>query len=128
MSDLHEAQRNNAIGRLEAGHANSFESNRKCNVCEKEFRLNHNTSQLMTLHFNTVKVLFFVGINFRSYTWSPTIGPTQDMYIRLRHLWERFTAASSNASAIPGGLGISDQSVHNRLREAGITARRLVNK
>ena len=49
------------------------------------------------------------------------------MYIRLRHLWERFTAASSNASAIPGELGISDQSVHNRLREAGITARPLVN-
>jgi hypothetical protein len=49
------------------------------------------------------------------------------MYIRLRHLWERFTAASPNASAIPGSFRISNQSVHNRLRDTGITARPLVN-
>jgi hypothetical protein len=36
--------------------------------------------------------------------------------IRLRHLRDRFTTATSTAAAIPGQRRISDQTVRNRLR------------
>jgi hypothetical protein len=52
--------------------------------------------------------------------------PAQDRHIRLRHLRDRFTTATSTAAAIPGQRRISDQTVRNRLREAGIRARRPV--
>jgi hypothetical protein len=50
----------------------------------------------------------------------------QDRYIRLRHLRERFTTATSTALTIPGVRRISDQIVRNCLRDAGIRARRPV--
>jgi hypothetical protein len=49
---------------------------------------------------------------------------TQDRHIRLRHLRDRFTTAISTAAAIPGQRKISDQTIRNHLREAGIRARR----
>jgi hypothetical protein len=52
--------------------------------------------------------------------------PAQDHHIRLRHLRDRFTTATSTAAAIPGRRRISDQTVRNRLREAGTRARRPV--
>jgi hypothetical protein len=52
--------------------------------------------------------------------------PAQDRHIRLRHLRDRFTTATSTAVAIPGQRRISNQTVRNRLREAGIRARRPV--
>ena len=52
--------------------------------------------------------------------------PTQVRHIRLRHLWDRFTTTTSTAAAIPGQRRISDQTVRNRLHEAGIRARRPV--
>ena len=51
------------------------------------------------------------------------IGRLQDCHIRLRHLRDRFTTATSTAATIPGQRRISDQTVRNRLREAGIRAR-----
>ena len=50
----------------------------------------------------------------------------QDRYIRVRHLRQRTTTATSTAAAIPGHRRISDQTVRNRLRDAGIRARRPV--
>ena len=51
----------------------------------------------------------------------------QDRYIRLRHLRDRTLAASATTTAIPAGLWqISNQTVRNRLREAGLAARRPV--
>ena len=52
--------------------------------------------------------------------------PAQDRHIRLRHLRDRFTTATSTAAAIPGQHRISEQTVRNCLREAGIRARRPV--
>jgi hypothetical protein len=52
--------------------------------------------------------------------------PAQDRHIRLRHLLDRFTTATSTAAAIPGQRSISDQAIRNCLREAGIRARRPV--
>ena len=52
--------------------------------------------------------------------------PAQDRHIRLRHLRDRFTTVTSTAAAIPGQRRISDQTVRNRLRKAGIRARRPV--
>jgi hypothetical protein len=52
--------------------------------------------------------------------------PAQNRHIRLRHLRNRFTTATSNAAAIPGPRRISHQTVRNRIREAGIRARRPV--
>ena len=43
----------------------------------------------------------------------------QDLHIRLYHLRERCTTASFTASAIPGELKISDQTIRNRLRDTG---------
>jgi hypothetical protein len=54
------------------------------------------------------------------------ITAAHDRYIRLRHLRERFTTATSTASTIPGVRRISDQTVSNRLRCVGIRARRPV--
>ena len=48
--------------------------------------------------------------------------PAQDRHIRLRHLLDRFTTATSTAAAIPGQRRISHQIVRNRLRKAGIRA------
>jgi hypothetical protein len=39
--------------------------------------------------------------------------PAQDRHIRLRHLRDRFTTATSTAAAIPGQRRISDQTVRN---------------
>ena len=50
----------------------------------------------------------------------------QDRYIRVRHLRDRTTTATSTATALPGVRGISDQTVRNRLREEGLRARRPV--
>jgi hypothetical protein len=52
--------------------------------------------------------------------------PAHDSHIRLRQLRDRFTTATATAAAIPGPRRISDQTVRNRLREAGIRARRSV--
>ena len=52
--------------------------------------------------------------------------PAQNRHIWLRHFRDRFTTATSTAAAIPEQRRISDQTVRNRLREAGIRARRPV--
>ena len=52
----------------------------------------------------------------------------QDRYIRVRHLRDRTTTATSTAAQIPGDGRISDQTVRNRLREAGLFARRPVQR
>ena len=52
--------------------------------------------------------------------------PAQDRYIRLHHLRHRQATATDTAGKVPGLRRISDQTVRNRLREAGIRARRPV--
>ena len=51
---------------------------------------------------------------------------TQDRYIRVRHLRNRTTTATTSAAQIPGLLRILDKTVRNRPMEAGIALRRPV--
>ena len=53
---------------------------------------------------------------------------TQDWYIRTSHLWDRYRMATTTARVTPGthNPSISAQTVHNRLRDAGLRACRPV--
>lgn len=51
---------------------------------------------------------------------------THDHFIRLRHLRERFTTATSTALAIPGQCRFSDKILRNRMRDAGVRTRQPV--
>ena len=48
----------------------------------------------------------------------------QDRLIRLRHLRNRFLPASATAQELPGPRRVTDQTVRNRLRDAGLRAMR----
>lgn len=111
MPRLTEAQRNNAIGRLEAGES------------QTAVATTFNVSQ------STISRLWNRYRQHGSTCDLPRSGrprvttATQDRYIRVRHLRDRFTTATFTASSIPGRRRISDQTVRNRLRDAGIRAR-----
>ena len=102
MPRLNEAQCSNAIGRIETGESQTAVATTALNVSQSII------SRFWDMYRPRVTTAF------------------QDRYIRLRHLRERFTTSSSTASAIPGGLIISYQTVRNRLRDAKIRARRPV--
>ena len=57
---------------------------------------------------------------------SRVITAAQERYIRVRHLRDRFTTATSISSSILGRHRVFDQTVWIRLREAGRNARRPV--
>ena len=111
MPGLNEAQRNNAISHLEAWESQSAIA-RQLNVSQSTIaRLWHRYQQ----HGSS---------RDRPRSGRPCVTtPAQDRFIRLRHLRNRFTTASSTASVVPGLRTISDQTVRNRLREAGIRSR-----
>ena len=114
MQRLNEAERNNTIGRLEAGESQTAVA-RTFNVFQR-----------------TISRLWDRYQQHGSSRDLPRSGrprvttAAQDRYIRLRHLRDRFTTATSTASRVPGMRRISDQTVRNRLRDAGIRARRPV--
>jgi DNA invertase Pin-like site-specific DNA recombinase len=114
MPRLNEAQRNNAISRLETdGPKTAVVSN---------FNVSQGTISRLWERYQkdgSTRDLPRPG-RLRMTT------DAQDRYIRSRHLRERFTTATSTASTIPGVRRISDQTVRNRLRNAGIRARRPV--
>ena len=114
MPRLNEDQRNNAIGRLQAGETQTHVS-RVLNVFQSNIsRLWDRYQQQGSTHDGP-----------RSGRPRVTT-PAQDRHIRLSHLRNRFTTATSTAASIPGQHRISDQTVRNRLRQAGIRARRPV--
>ncbi|MGH0137549.1 UNVERIFIED_CONTAM: hypothetical protein FKN15_004873 [Acipenser sinensis] len=105
MPRLTEAQENNAIGHLEAVA-------QRLNVSQSTIgRLWHGYQQCGT-------TLDCPGSGRQHVTTE-----AQDRFICLRHLHDRFTTATSTTSAVPGMCRISDQTVINHLREAGIRAR-----
>lgn len=112
MPRLTEAQRNNAIGHLEAGESQSAVA-RRLHVSQSTIgRLWHRLQQ----HGTT---------RDRPRSGRPRVTtPAQDRFIRLRHLRNRFLTASSTTTSVPGLRRISDQTVRNRLRDAGIRSRR----
>lgn len=116
MPRLNAAQRNNAIGRLQAG-ATQQEVARHFGVSRQTI------SALWTRYNNTNRV------DDRPRSGRPRVTTqAQDRYIRLRHLRDRTTTATSTTTQIPGVRRISDQTVRNRLREAGLFARRPVRR
>ena len=114
MPRLNEDQCNNAIGRLKAGETQTHVS-RVLNVSQNNIsRLWDRYQQQGSTHD-------------RPRSGRPRVTtPAQDRHIRLRHLRDRFTTATSTAAAIPGQRRISHQIVRNRLLEAGIRTRRPV--
>ena len=114
MPRLNEDQQNNAIGRLQAGETQTHVY-RVLNVSQSNIsRLWDRYQQQGSTHD-------------RPRSGPPRVTtPAQNRHIRLRHLRDRFTTATSTAAAIPGQRRISHQTVRNRLHEAGIRARRPV--
>jgi len=112
MPRLTDAQRNNAIGRMEAGESQS------------------DIAVVLNVTQSTISRLWSRYQQTGTSRDHPRSGRprvttvAQDRYIRLRHLRQRFLTASSTTNAIPGLRRISDQTVRNRLREADIRPRR----
>ena len=112
MPRLTNDQRNIAIGRLQAGETHSA------------------VSRLLNVHLTTISRLWdrFTqngNVRDRPRSGRPRVTTdAQDRYIRLRHLRDRFLTAASTTAAIPGLRRISDQTVRNRLRQAGLRPRR----
>ncbi|CAM1319485.1 Uncharacterised protein r2_g2783 [Pycnogonum litorale] len=112
MPRLNNAQRNNAIGRLEAGMSRS--------EVARFFHVSPSTiSRLWTRYQQQETTRDFPRSGRPRATTT-----AQDRYIRLRHLRQRMTTATSTASTIPGLGTISDQTVRNRQRDAGLRPRR----
>ena len=114
MATLNRDERDNAIGRLQAGQ-------RQGDVA-RAFNVSRSTISRLWSRFQA--------------TGTPTDRPrsgrprattaAQDRFIVLRHLRDRFTPASSTAQAIRNTRRISDQTVRNRLHTAGLRACRPV--
>ena len=112
MPRLNAAERNIAIGRLEAGQSQNA------------------VAQHFQVHRSTISRLWNRYTRYNSTEDRPRSGrprvttPAQDRYIRLHHLRHRHVAATDTAGHVPGVLRLSDQTIGNRLRQAGIRARR----
>lgn len=114
MPRLSEPQRNNAIGRLDAGESRT--------AVARAFHVSPSTISRLWDRYQQHGSTRDLPRSGRPRVTTPG----QDRYIRVRHLRERLTTATSTAAAIPGLRRISDQTVRNRLREVGIRARRPV--
>jgi hypothetical protein len=107
-------QRENALGRLQAGQTRT------------------NVACVLNVSPSTILRLWTRFQRTGSSADAPKTGrprvTTQawDRFIRLRHLRNRFLPASSTVQIIPGARRISDQTVRNRLRAAGLRAYRLL--
>ena len=101
MPRLNEDQQNNAIGRFQAGETRTHVS-RVVNAFQSNIsRLWDRYQQPRSTHD-------------RPRPGPPRVTtPPQDRHVRLRHLRDRFTTATSTAAAIPGQRTISDQTVRN---------------
>ncbi|CAM1314377.1 Uncharacterised protein r2_g2496 [Pycnogonum litorale] len=116
MPRLNNAQRNNAIGRLEAGMSRS--------EVARFFHVSPSTISRLWTRYQQQETTRDLPRSGRPCATTTA----QDRYIRLRHLHQRMTTATSTASTIPGLGTISDQTVRNRLRDAGLRPRRPVRR
>ena len=108
MPRLSAADRNIAIGRLEAGESQS--------AVARHFNVHHTTINRLWHRYNQ-----FNSTNDRPRSGRPRVTtPAQDRFIRLFHLRHRFAVATATAGQVPGLRRISEQTIRNRLREAGI--------
>jgi transposase len=108
------AQHNNAIGWLEAGESQT--------AVARIFNVSQSTiSRLWDRYQQNGSTRDLPGSGRQRVTTA-----TQDRLIRLHHLRERFITATSTAWMIPEVHRISDETVRNRLQNAGVRARRPV--
>lgn len=112
MGRLNAADRNQAIGRLQAGESKS------------------EVARVFNVHPSTITRLWdrfrrTTSTNDRPRSGRPRVTtPAQDRYIRVTHLRDRHRTARDTAQEQFGARRVSDQTIRNRLREAGIRARR----
>ena len=112
MARLSREDRQIALGRLQAGQSQS--------AIARHFHVSQSTISRLWVRFQAT----------RSVADLPRAGrprattAAHDRFIRLRHLRNRFLSASSSVQALPGPHRLSDQTVRNRLHEAGLRARR----
>jgi len=114
MPTLNRQQRDNAIGRLQAGETQA--------AVARQFNVARSTISRLWTRFRATGTPADQPRSGRPRSTTPA----QDRFIVLRHLRNRFLPASSTVQAIPGRRRISDQSVRNRLHAAGLHARRPV--
>ena len=114
MPPLSRAQRENAVGRLQAGQ-------RQIDVA----RHFHVTQSTISRLLNRLRATGSVADRPRSGRPRATT-VAQDRFITLRHLRNRFLCASSTVQVLPGVRRIPDQAVRNRLHTAGLNSRRPV--
>ena len=112
MASLSINLRNIAIGRLHAGESQS------------------QVARHLNVHQSTISRLWHRfqatgSVEDRHRSGRPRVTTAaEDRFIRLRHLRDRFTTASSTAQSLPAGRHVSDQTVRNRLHDAGLRAQR----
>ena len=117
MPRLNVAERNNAIGRLEAGQS------------QISVATSLNVSQSTISRIWDTFIIYRQRASERDFPRSDRPRVTtasQDRYIYLHFKCERFTTASSTASAIPGELRIFDQNVSSCLHDAGRSVKAVV--
>ena len=112
MGRLNAADRNQAIGRLQAGESKS------------------EVARIFNVHPSTITRLWNRFRETNSTNDRPRLGrprvttPAQDRYIRVTHLRDRLRTARDTAQEQFGARRVSDQTIRNRLREVGIRAKR----
>ena len=106
MPRLNAADRNIAIGRLEAGESQS--------AVARHYNVHQGTISRLWARYTTSHTT-----QDRPRSGRPRVTtPAQDRYIRVFHLRHRQATATDTAGNVPGLRRVSDQLIHNRLREA----------
>lgn len=112
MPRLNLANRNIAIGRLQLGESQS--------AVARHMNVSQSTISRLWERFQR-----FQSAEDRPRSGRPRITTAaQDRYIRVQHLRHRTTTATTTARQVPGLRRVSAQTIRNRLREAGLRARR----
>ncbi|KAK7116305.1 hypothetical protein V1264_002010 [Littorina saxatilis] len=112
MARLSREDRQIALGRLQAGQSQS--------AIARHFHVSQSTISRLWVRFQATGSVADLPRAGRPRATTAA----HDRFIRLRHLRNRFLSASSSVQALPGPHRLSDQTVRNRLHEAGLRARR----
>ncbi|KAK7095058.1 hypothetical protein V1264_006519 [Littorina saxatilis] len=107
MARLSREDRQIALGRLQAGQSQS--------AIARHFHVSQSTSSRLWVRFQATGSVADLPRAGRPRATTAA----HDRFIRLRHLRNRFLSASSSVQALPGPHRLSDQTVRNRLHEAG---------
>ena len=112
MAHLTTEQRLIIIGRLQTGQSQS--------VVARQFNVVRSTISRLWRRFQETG-----SVADRPRSGRPRVTtPANDRFIRLRHLRNRLASASSTVQSMSAARRISDQTVRNRLHDAGLWARR----